>query len=61
MREPDLWKTMIDMVERYKSGEIRFPTLVNGLEGIMDNARGQSVQVVEKRYDMWGALEDAMR
>ena len=52
-----LWHRMIELIENYKKGQIRFSRMVRDLEGIMDACDLRDQQLVERWYDLWQPLE----
>jgi hypothetical protein len=57
MSEFVLWHRMIELIESYKNGHVRFPKLVNGLEGIMDAQDLSDKLIVKQWYELWTPLE----
>ena len=56
-QQPLLWRRMIELIDCYRDGRIRFSRLVGELEGMMDASDLREKEVVEQWYDLWQPLE----
>ena len=53
-----LWKSMIDLIETYLSGETKdFYGIVGKLEGALDASEIRDVDLIKQWYDFWTPLE----
>lgn len=48
---------MLQYIELYRNGVIRYSNLVNGMEGILDAGEFQDENFIRKWYDYWTLLE----
>jgi hypothetical protein len=56
-KQSRLWKKMIDLIESYYQGNIKYSRLVGELEGAKDAAEFEQKHLIKKWYDYWTPLE----
>lgn len=50
---------MLQQIEQFRRGELRYDELVDGLEGALDASEIKDKNLVSKWYDLWTPLEIA--
>jgi hypothetical protein len=52
-----LWRTMINLIEDFRKGQISYTNLVYRLEGALDAGEFKDRVMIDKWYDYWTPLE----
>jgi hypothetical protein len=54
-----LWNHMLQAIANYRSGKIKYPEMVDRLEGALDAGDFQDAELQSRWYDLWTPLEIA--
>ncbi len=52
-----LWKQMINLIDQYRKGQVKYSNFVGELEGALDAGEFKDNEMINKWYDLWTSLE----
>ncbi|HFD32193.1 MAG TPA: hypothetical protein ENJ28_05740 [Gammaproteobacteria bacterium] len=52
-----LLKQMINLINQYRKGQVKYSNFVGELEGALDAGEFKDNEMIEKWYDLWTNLE----